>query len=173
VTPKISSWWTQYVEATMVEEEKFQHKFCIWFRCKHKSYLKLMAMVSKSALFKHWYLIDCFGRQPSPIELLVLGSLRYIGRGWTFDDLEEATSIAEETHSQLFHVVIEWGRSVIFEEFVLTPRTSEQAMIHMKEMREAGFQCSIGSQDVTHIGMERCCYDRRQGCQAQHAFLYV
>ena len=37
-----------------------------------------------------------------PLELLVLGSLRYLGRGWTFDDLEEATGISEESHRVFF-----------------------------------------------------------------------
>ena len=41
-------------------------------------------------------------RKRSPLGLLLLGSLRYIGRGWTFDDLEEATGINEETHRQFF-----------------------------------------------------------------------
>jgi hypothetical protein len=31
----------------------------------------------------------------SPIELLLLGSLRYLGRGWTFDDLEESIFLLE------------------------------------------------------------------------------
>jgi hypothetical protein len=62
-----------------------------------------------------------------------------------FDDLEEATSISEETHCQLFHVFIEWGWSSLFEEYVITPGTEVEEDIHMKEMREAGFHSSIGS----------------------------
>jgi hypothetical protein len=34
----------------------------------------------------------------SPIELLLLGSLHYLGRGWTFDNLEESTFIAKDVH---------------------------------------------------------------------------
>ena len=34
----------------------------------------------------------------SPVELLVLGSLRYLGCGWTFDDCEESTAIDKEVH---------------------------------------------------------------------------
>jgi hypothetical protein len=160
VTPKMSSWWFDYVESPMVEDDKFQKKFRRRFRCKYDSYLKLMTKVLDSELFRRWLSVDCIGRQSSPIELMVLGSLRYLGRGWTFDDLEEATSIAEETHRQFFHVFIEWGRSTLFQEYVITPRTQEEAEIHMREMREAGFHGSVGSQDATHIGMERCSYDR-------------
>jgi hypothetical protein len=33
-----------------------------------------------------------------PLELLLLGSLRYVGRGWTFDDIEEATKVSCDVH---------------------------------------------------------------------------
>ena len=45
----------------------------------------------------------------NPISLLLLGSLRYIGRGWCFDDLEEATGISEEVHRVFFHQYILFG----------------------------------------------------------------
>jgi hypothetical protein len=32
----------------------------------------------------------------SPLEHLVIGALCYMGRGWTFNDLEESTGISEE-----------------------------------------------------------------------------
>jgi hypothetical protein len=35
----------------------------------------------------------------APLCLLLLCALRYLGRGWTFDDLEESTAISD---SQLF-----------------------------------------------------------------------
>ena len=35
---------------------------------------------------------DC--ADPSNIKLLLLGALRYLGRGHTFDDIEEATAIS-------------------------------------------------------------------------------
>ena len=37
-----------------------------------------------------------------PLKLLLLSALRYLGRGWTFDDLEEATAINNETMRQFF-----------------------------------------------------------------------
>ncbi len=37
-----------------------------------------------------------------PVELLVLGSLRYLGRGWTFDDYEESTTIDKDVHCCFF-----------------------------------------------------------------------
>ncbi len=37
-----------------------------------------------------------------PVDLLVLGSLCYLGRGWTFDDSEELTAIDKDVHCFFF-----------------------------------------------------------------------
>jgi hypothetical protein len=37
------------------------------------------------------------------MELLLLGSLRYLGRGWTFDDLAESTFVRRDVHRCFFH----------------------------------------------------------------------
>ncbi len=52
---------------------------------------------------------DATGKEGVPFELLILGALRYIGRGWTFDDLEESTNISLSTHRQFFHTFIQVG----------------------------------------------------------------
>ena len=49
---------------------------------------------------------DAIGSPLTPLELLVLGSLHYIGRGWTFDDIKEVTAASEETHQLFFHIFI-------------------------------------------------------------------
>ena len=57
---------------------------------------------------------DIAGRRGVPLDLLILGALRYLGRGWTFDDLEEATGISEETHRTFFHEFCEVGARILF-----------------------------------------------------------
>ncbi len=49
--------------------------------------------------FPHWNKWN----STSPLELLLLGALSYIGHGWTFDDLEESTLISAEVHRNLLH----------------------------------------------------------------------
>ena len=51
-----------------------------------------------------------------PLDLLVLGSLRYLGRGWTFDDLEDATGIIEEVPSTFFPFIHRCVQEVSFSE---------------------------------------------------------
>jgi hypothetical protein len=115
-------------------------------------------MAKESELFKRWLGFDAVGKAASPIELMVLGVLRYLGRGWTFDDLEESTAIGEETHRQFFHVFIEWGHTFLFDRYVVFPANAEVAATHMHKMKLAEFDGAIGSTDATHVRMERCSY---------------
>ena len=94
----------------------------------YESYLKHLIEVKESPLFKQWSddSFDCIGNKSSPIELLLLGALRYLGRGWTLDDLEEQTTISEETHRRFFHVYIRWGSTYLHEKYVCMPSTAEE-----------------------------------------------
>jgi hypothetical protein len=66
---------------------------------------QLLELVAK-AQFENWFpkakKKDCTGRIGHPLVLLVTGSLQYLGRGFTFDDLEEATYILESSHRFFF-----------------------------------------------------------------------
>jgi hypothetical protein len=50
---------------------------------------------------------DALGKPSSSLELLIIGALRYLGKGWTFDDCEESTAINEETYRVVFHEFIQ------------------------------------------------------------------
>jgi hypothetical protein len=64
---------------------------------------------------------NCAGKKASPLELMILGSLRYLGRGWTFDDCEEATAVGEETHRRFFHQFTAIGATILFDKYVHAP----------------------------------------------------
>ena len=66
-----------------------------------------------------------------PVGLLLLGSLRYIGRGWTFDDLEEATGISQEVHRKFFHTFITFGNKVLYPRHIIYPKTAARGKMHM------------------------------------------
>ena len=38
--------------------------------------------------------VNALGQIGIPIDFLILGALIYLGRDWTFDDLEEATGVS-------------------------------------------------------------------------------
>ena len=68
-----------------------------------------------------------------------MGSLRYLGRGWTMDDLEESTNISSEVHRVFFLVFIDFGSTTFYKKHVNTPIKVEEARTHMREFSEAGF----------------------------------
>jgi hypothetical protein len=87
----------------------------------------------------------------SPKELLLLGSLRYLGRGWAFDNLEESAFIARDVHRVFFHKFVEFGAMYLYPEFVVAPSTLQELRECESEYRRAGFPGCIGSTDATHI----------------------
>ena len=86
--------------------------------------------------------------------------MRYLGRGWTFDDLEESTGIDEETHRQFFHCFIKWGAEILYKNYVQVPASSEDA--RSPEFEAAGMRGCIGSMDATHVLAERIFHDLKQ-----------
>ena len=74
-----------------------------------------MVDIRRDKWFPNNEVCDCRGIMGVPVDLLVFGSLRYLGRGWTFDDLEEATEIREETHRLFFHEFIRCGGTILFD----------------------------------------------------------
>jgi len=83
--------------------------------------------VKQSHFFKPWTTgsRDAVGNASTPIELLVLGVLRYLRRAVTFDDLEEHTGISEETHRRFFHIYVEFGSTSLFQKYVQSPSDND------------------------------------------------
>ena len=135
--------------------KKFRERFCL----PYPNFLQLVVSVSESKLFDRWCGHKWNNKQASRIELLVLGSLRYLGRGWTFNDAKENTAISKEVHRTFFHRFVEFGSTVLYEKYVLTPVFVNEAKTHMGEFEEAGFPGFVGSSDATHITMDRCEYN--------------
>jgi hypothetical protein len=106
---------------------------------------------------------------------MILGALRYLGRGWTFDDCEESTAISEEVHRVFFHQFIKIGSTILFEKYVRTPQTSADIEEHMTEFKLAGLPGTPASSDATSIIHEMCshCLQRahkgaNQSIQQEH-----
>jgi hypothetical protein len=107
----------------------------------------------------------------SPLGLLILGSLRYLGRGFTFDDCEESTAISEEVHRVFFHKFIEVGKTVLFEKWVIAPSNAAEAKDHLREFEMAGMPGCIASFDGTHVVHEKCSYRLNRlhkGCKSKN-----
>lgn len=157
VDPKKSDWYIHYVLSDKCghrrrEKVKFRRRFRIPWR----NYRELVAEAREKKWFPNCEKPDAVGRYGAPLDLLILGSLRYLGRGWTFDDLQEATGISAEVHRVFFHDFCEVGATILFERWVTIPGTADEVAASMAEYAAAGFPGCIGSADATHIIMEKC-----------------
>lgn len=158
-TARNSNWYRCYVEQSercMDPRKKRGKKFRRRFRMPMKCFRELMGIIRDEIWFDKAEKPNALGQDGAPLELLVLGALRYLGRGWTFDDLEDATGISEETHRRFFHNFIKACRLHLFPKYVVEPTSAEEIADAMAEFAEAGFDGCIGSADATHIIMEKC-----------------
>ncbi len=164
--PNQSSWYQLYVtNKCLLTNDKSRFEFRRRFRLPFESYLELVERCKEHGkyegdCFYRWCGVDKTNRKKSsPIELLVLGALRYLGRGWTFDDICESTCISTETHRCFLNAFLEFGSTILYSKYVVTPRTLEDAQSHMVEFDKAGFPGCVGSCDCTHIATEKCQYN--------------
>ena len=86
----------------------------------------------------------------------MLAVLRYLGRGWTIDDLEENTAINSETIRVFIGKFIEFGSTSLYEKYVSAPATSSAVQDCEREFLLAGFPGCIGSTDASNVVTERC-----------------
>ena len=112
ITPRESWWYMLYVDCPMLDDDRFHKKFRRRFRLPYEQYRELVNDAVEGNWFPRW-----MKEESSPIDLLILGSLRYLGRGFTFDDCEENTATSEEVHRVFFHQVSR-HKSILFQQFI-------------------------------------------------------
>ena len=91
-----------------------------------------------------------------PPGLLLFGSLRYLGRGWCFDDLQESTSISEEVYCISLHILIEFGSSDVYSLFVKYSKSVKEGLTHMRDFIMACIYGGAGLMDASHVTREKC-----------------
>ena len=116
-------------------------------------FTRLLHKIKSNEIFIRWSNKDATGEEFVPIELLFLGFLRYVGQGFTMDDLEECTSISAETHRQFILKIIEYGSTQLWNEYVIKTVTNADAEYNTELFASAGFPGCIGSVDSTHVLM--------------------
>ena len=158
IDPNQTYWYRCYVEYPAIHNNDFNSKFRLRFRLPYSSFKALLHDIMNCDIFHQWNKAS----SKSPIELLILGSLRYLGRGWVFDDIEEATGIGKETHRQFFHKFILYGSTNLYSRYVNYPKKSSEAQTHQREYEVAGMHGAIGSMDACHVIIEKCCTRLKQ-----------
>jgi DDE superfamily endonuclease len=167
ITPRSSWWYNIFVRnpnINGVNSDSFHKKFRTQFRMPYNSFVELVQELERHPDFSRWHdgTKSAFNVAAAPISLLVLCALRYIGRGWTFDDCSNVTGISQEVVRVFFHAFIEYGSTVLYQKYVVAPTNSRECRQHSYEYERAGLPGAIGSTDATHIVVERVCERFRQ-----------
>ena len=112
-----SGWYRAYVNNFLFDEadsftaKKFRNRFCL----PYPSYKDLLHQIKSVNRFKRWCGHKWNDKKSSSVELLLLGLLRYLGRGWTFNVIEEQTVISISVHHKFFHThLLSSGALLIF-----------------------------------------------------------
>ena len=155
ITPKDTLWYLLYVKEPP-RNNRIADLFRRRFRLPYGCFLTLLDHIKQHPSFCAYRRVDCVGYRSTELSLLLLGSLRYLGRAWTFDDVEEATAISRESIRKFFLKFIKYGSINLFKRYV----TDAAKMLRMRDLTElftqAGFNGCIGSTDATHVPMLSC-----------------
>ena len=155
LTSKDSHWYQLYVQSSPRNTRLAKH-FRRRFRLPYANYIALADDVEHDELFERWTGKDATGKEPSNIKLLVLGALRYLGRAWTLDDIEESNGISREVNRVFINKFMEYGSKVLYKKWVIDPAINTHVSSQEKVFRMAGFNGCIASSDATHVGMLSC-----------------
>jgi len=169
--PTMSLWYHHYCKGKDHGMElmlSFEDKFRLRFRLPYNCYLELLDMCNEEAssggFMSRWRpgSKSATNKPAAPMSLLLLCALRYLGRGWTLDDLEESTAISKEVIRKYIHAFIGFGADKLFKKWVHAPKSMDDVISVTSEYSQAGFPGCVGSMDATHIEHCRIAYENRQ-----------
>jgi hypothetical protein len=116
-------------------------------------------------LSEHRY--DAKGEESVKIALLVLGSLRCIASGCTFDAIEELTCVSQDTHRIFFHKYFcTWGKNAATD--IIAMPHDEETIAHVTAQYERrGLPGCVGSIDCVHLCWDRCPASMHSVCKGK------
>ena len=155
LTPTDTLWYLLYVK-TPPRDNRLKSLFRTRFRVPYSYFIELSNDIYVNDIFSRWRNTDATGQPPSNMKLLLLGSLRYLGRSWTFDDISESNGISREVNRKFFICLIEYGSTVLFKKHVIDVAHSMDMSVHEKLFAIAGMNGCAGSSDATNIMMLNC-----------------
>ena len=137
---------------------------CDFFGTPCTPLMRIVFLVRFHALtlrFQQTNIPNCLACHNQLQALLVLGSLRILGRGVVFDDIADFTGVSEHVVRDFFFAFIEHWSTVKFAHYVKMPTTEEELRTCEAEYAMGGLNGCIGSSDVCHVAWDRCRAARR------------
>jgi Plant transposon protein. len=101
------------------------------------------------------------------LPLLVLGSLRCIASGCTFDAIEELTCVSQQTHRLFFHKYFcTWGK-VAANDIIMMPHDVDAISHVTRQYEQRGLPGCVGSIDCVHVCWDRCPASMHSVCKGK------
>lgn len=128
------------------------------FRVTKAIFKKIVDQANTHSDFARWHdgKTDVFGRPCTPLSLLILGALRILGRGVSFDDVAEYIGVSEAVVAAFFYIFVRHWSTVQYALFVRMPMTEEELRTCEREYAMGGLNGCIGSADVCHVAWNCC-----------------
>lgn len=165
--PTTSCWWLKYyldVDGLYDVEDGYKaRQFRHRFRMTRPALLEFIRIAKRENWFpeRSKSRFDAVGRKSVPLELLIMGSLSYLGGTVSFDTLPDVTHISSQTHRAFFDEFCEVGANSMCPFWVKPPRTEETIRAAMKAYTAAGVPGAFTSTDGVRVRMWSCSHSLR------------
>lgn len=162
---RMSAFYQLYIATSEFNETDSRRKlFKRRFRVSYQWFLDFLENAETECYFPGWgetdengmLRTDALGNRSKPLSLLLLASLRFLGRNVTFDDMAESTLISETTLRTFFVDAFIPGMMSKFVPQHLPDFTMTELTEALESYERVGFPGCIGSLDVTHVRLENC-----------------
>ena len=151
LTPKTSVFFHMYINSPVVDDD-FYKLFKLRFRLPYQVFNRLLQDIKIHHMFSQWHdTTDSVGTASTPIELLLLASLRILGRDWKLDDFHETIGVGYGTVRRFFHIFCEYGATILKKKYLKSTHTDDELHSTMQLYSKLGLNGCVGSMDATHI----------------------
>lgn len=123
------------------------------FTVPYPLYLQLLVLAERWFPQKEF---DVCGRETTPVFLKLLGTLRMLGKGCSWDLLYELSGVSAEVHRKWTLNFIAKFCTEMYPVYVHGPRNSDEIASVTALYAAAGFPGCVGSTDCVHIRWEMC-----------------
>jgi hypothetical protein len=113
---------------------------------------------------------DLIGRDRIDSRLSILGVLRVLTKGITFDLIEEATNISFQHNNTFFKKFNRWFRNEYGSKYVKMPKTPAEIDHVVDHYTRKGVPGCSGSIDCVHVGWDLCPAGNRSDCKGKEGY---
>ena len=149
-----STWWRMLEKGDCKilghrEYDIFRRRFAVTFE-RYKEF------VEKARSWNMSKETDALNRPSVPLEIKVLGALRMVAKGCSFDAIAELSGMSIQTMQRFFHRYMDLFVKEFKDEWIKYPKTFAEAEKFMEHYKKLGFPGAVTSVDATHVLFDMC-----------------